>query len=71
MNRIDGSIENFKNYQPEAPLVKHLKEIPIYLNSFEFYVGEIKNHSEGKLQIVEGLIRNAMYSENYLKNKRK
>ena len=67
---MDNSFENFRKYHQENSLMKHLKGIPIYLNSFEFYVGEIKNHSEGKLLTVEGLIRNAMYPENSLKNKK-
>ena len=68
---MDNSFENFKNYKPDNPLVKHLVTIPIYLNSFAFYVGEIKYpNSEGKLQTVEGIIKNAMYPENYLTNKK-
>ena len=71
INKIDNYYAFFKSYKPDTSLVKHLKNIPIFLNSFSIYVGEINNNNqEGKLQSVEGPMKNAMYIEGSLKDKK-
>ena len=60
---------DFKRYNPDSSLVKHLKDIKVFLNSFTFSLPEIDNkNSKGNLQTVETNFQNAMYPKNYLKN---
>ena len=63
--------ENFKKYEPQSSLIKYLKNIPIFLNSFSLYQGEIKNNNEnGILHSVEGPMKIGMYKEGSFKNKK-
>mgnify|MGYP002622861730 CR=1 FL=1 len=71
IDKIDNYYEFFKNYKSDTSLVKHLKKIPIFLNSFSIYTAEVNNkNQEGKLQSIEGPMRNAMYIEGSFKNKK-
>lgn len=61
----------FENYKPESPLIKYLKDIRVFLNSFSTYISEIDDEEKaGKLQTMEGLMHYAMYPENSFKNKK-
>ena len=71
IDKIDNYFENFKNYESLSLLTKHLKDIPIFLNSFSIYSGEVKNNNQtGKLQTVKGPMKNAMYKEGSFKDKK-
>ena len=70
-DKFDKYKDNFKAYKPETLLVEYLKEIPIFLNSFSIYADEVNNkNQDGKLQSVEGPMRNAMYLEGLFKDKK-
>ena len=71
IEKINNKNHNFENYKPQSSLVEHLSNIPIFLNSFSIYEGEINNNNQdGKLQEVEGPMRNGMYVEGLLKDKK-
>ena len=72
---IEKNIKNyygiFENYKSDSPLIKYLKDIRIFLNSFSTYIREINDEEQaGKLQTIEGLMKYAMYPENSFKNKK-
>ena len=63
--------ENFKKFESQSSLIKYLKNIPIFLNSFSIYQGEVKNNEQnGILHSVEGPMKIGMYREGTFKHKK-
>ena len=70
-NNIFKYYETFENYKPDSPLIQHLKQTKVFLNSFSTYISEINDEEKaGKFQTMEGLMQYAMYPENSFKNKK-
>lgn len=63
--------QNFKTYEPKNDIIDFLRKIPIFLNSYSFYVGERDDRNDdGNLQTVQSLIKHAIYPENFLEGKK-